>query len=250
MEGAGDAVKTNAAAALWDLSIDNNVRAKIARSGGIEVMAALLRDGTSAQKEKAAGVLRNLSIDDMGQMIIARADGIPPLVALVRYGTDTQKEIAMRALWSLSSRPKLQDEIAAEGGVTALVAAMRGGSSVLSGRAAAVLAKLSSNDALRPEILSAGVLPELLVLMRDGDTFAVTGKFPWGVIFDDAVIKYHLRHRRLMNQPNAMSHEAWALVCAMCTFEPSVRMPVEEVERRVQIFAQAEGEEEGFPNIA
>jgi tRNA A-37 threonylcarbamoyl transferase component Bud32 len=72
---------------------------------------------------------------------------------------------------------------------------------------------------------------------------AVTGKAPWGIVPDSAV-KVHVKRKKLPRHPKAMSKDEWALVRAMCDFEPSRRITLEEVERRIREFANVEEEEE------
>jgi serine/threonine protein kinase len=70
---------------------------------------------------------------------------------------------------------------------------------------------------------------------------AVTGKLPWGTVPDSAV-KWHLNNKTFLKQPKRMSDDEWALVCAMCDFDPSKRMTLAEVEKRVFKFSEMEAE--------
>ena len=72
----------------------------IAAAGGIEVLIALARHGTEAQKEEAAGALWNLSANDDNSVAIAAAGGVEVLVSLARDGNEAQKERAAGALCS------------------------------------------------------------------------------------------------------------------------------------------------------
>jgi serine/threonine protein kinase len=72
---------------------------------------------------------------------------------------------------------------------------------------------------------------------------AKTGKLPWGNVPDSAV-KVHVKRKKLPRHPKAMSKDEWALVCAMCVFDPSKRMALEQVEKRIREFADLEEEEE------
>ena len=56
----------------------------IMSAGGIELLLALVRGGSEAQKEEAAGALMNLAANAENQVAIARAGGIEPLLALAR----------------------------------------------------------------------------------------------------------------------------------------------------------------------
>jgi serine/threonine protein kinase len=72
---------------------------------------------------------------------------------------------------------------------------------------------------------------------------AVTGRVPWGIVPDSAV-KLHLKRKTFLTQPESMSDDEWALVCAMCNFDPSKRMALEQVEKRIREFADREEEKE------
>ena len=58
-----DGQKQWAAAALWNLAVNDDNQVAIARAGGIAPLVALARGGTNAQKEQAAAALRNLSFN-------------------------------------------------------------------------------------------------------------------------------------------------------------------------------------------
>ncbi|KAG6953494.1 hypothetical protein JG687_00012367 [Phytophthora cactorum] len=71
---------------------------------------------------------------------------------------------------------------------------------------------------------------------------AVSGKMPWPTIPDIAV-KWHLKEGTFLRQPKEMSRVEWALVCEMCTFEPSRRLKLAQVERRINRFVAMEIDE-------
>ncbi|KAL4145008.1 hypothetical protein PRNP1_012682 [Phytophthora ramorum] len=70
---------------------------------------------------------------------------------------------------------------------------------------------------------------------------AVTGRLPWGLV-PDISVKWHLQHEKFLQQPDCMSDEEWALVCAMCEFDPTKRWKLCEVEQRIKTFADMEEE--------
>jgi serine/threonine protein kinase len=70
---------------------------------------------------------------------------------------------------------------------------------------------------------------------------AVTGKLPWGN-FTDTAVKWHVKIKKLPKQPESMSDDEWTLVCAMCDFDPSKRMALVEVEKRISEYAAIEEE--------
>ena len=68
-----DAQKKNAAAALWNLAVNDDNEIAIAKAGGIPPLVALIRDGNDAQKHFAAGALRILAENDDNRIAIAKA---------------------------------------------------------------------------------------------------------------------------------------------------------------------------------
>ncbi|EGZ09317.1 hypothetical protein PHYSODRAFT_525874 [Phytophthora sojae] len=69
---------------------------------------------------------------------------------------------------------------------------------------------------------------------------AVVGILPWGMA-PEASVQWHLEHGKFMKKPEVMSDEMWGLVCAVCNFDPSKRLKLEDVEKQIKKFA---GEEE------
>jgi vacuolar protein 8 len=74
-------------------------RVKIAEAGGIELLVALLRDGTQEGKEYAAMALGSVAYgNDANRVKIAEAGGIELLIVLLRDGTEEGKKYAAVAL--------------------------------------------------------------------------------------------------------------------------------------------------------
>lgn len=65
---------------------------------------------------------------------------------------------------------------------------------------------------------------------------AVVGILPWGMA-PEASVQWHLEHGKFMKKPEVMSDEMWGLVCAVCNFDPSKRLKLEDVEKQIKKFA-------------
>lgn len=69
---------------------------------------------------------------------------------------------------------------------------------------------------------------------------AVTGEVPWGTGIADVEVKACLQRREMLRRPSCMSEDEWALVAAMCAIDPSERLRLDEVVRRLSQFASEE----------
>ncbi|KAB2038169.1 hypothetical protein ES319_D03G127200v1 [Gossypium barbadense] len=80
-----EAVRQEAAGALWNLSFDDKNREAIAAAGGVEALVALTQSSSSASRglqERAANALWGLSVPESNSIAIGRQCGIASLIAL------------------------------------------------------------------------------------------------------------------------------------------------------------------------
>ncbi|TYG76733.1 hypothetical protein ES288_D03G137500v1 [Gossypium darwinii] len=80
-----EAVRQEAAGALWNLSFDDKNREAIAAAGGVEALVALTQSSSSASRglqERAANALWGLSVPESNSIAIRRQCGIASLIAL------------------------------------------------------------------------------------------------------------------------------------------------------------------------
>ena len=91
------------------------MRAALANAGVIELLQAMLSDGTAGERAKAAEALLKLARKTDNQVAIAAAGGIAPLVELVRSGSAEGKANAAGALWHLAFNADNQVAIVALG---------------------------------------------------------------------------------------------------------------------------------------
>ena len=130
------------ALALRSLSRNSRNHGKIAETGAIQPLVALLRNGTDESKEMAAGALYSLACTDDNEVLIARAGAIPPLVALLRNGTDESKATAAGVLEKLAYDNDKKVSIARAGAISPLVFLVQNGSEKSKEKAAGALAAL------------------------------------------------------------------------------------------------------------
>lgn len=73
-------VKLQSMSTLWNLSVDDKIRVKVAKSDTLLLAIKYLDDEDSKVKEAAAGVLANLALSRVNHDIMVEAGVIPKLV--------------------------------------------------------------------------------------------------------------------------------------------------------------------------
>jgi len=115
----------------------------VAAASGIEVLVALVRDGSAGGKTAAAATLQKLAIGHAES--IAAAGGIEALVALMRDGSPVGKATAAAVLCNLANgHAERKASIKEAGGIEALEALLRDGVPVGKEGAAKVLSMLNT----------------------------------------------------------------------------------------------------------
>ncbi|KAJ8600639.1 hypothetical protein CTAYLR_006926 [Chrysophaeum taylorii] len=171
---ASDDAKEMAAAALWNLAVNNaENKVAIARHGGIPPLVEIAKNGSDAAKATAAVALWNLAANNLDNKVaIARAQGIPPLVGIVSDGTDEAKAQAAGALWNLAVNAGNQAAIARAGGILPLVDLAMRGSDMAKQNAAAALMNLADNALNKVAIARAGGILPLIDIAKNGTDVA------------------------------------------------------------------------------
>ncbi|MBA0754768.1 hypothetical protein Gogos_021222 [Gossypium gossypioides] len=119
-----EAVRQEAAGALWNLSFDDKNREAIAAAGGVEALVALAQSSSSASQglqERAAGALWGLSVSESNSIAIGRQGGIAPLIGFASSDTEDVHETAAGALWNLAFYRENALHIVQDGGVKPLI---------------------------------------------------------------------------------------------------------------------------------
>ena len=78
-------VKEQGLCTVWNLSVDENIRVKIANSELLPLLIKFLEDEDVQVKEAAGGVLSNLALSNSNHKIMVEAGVIPKLVRLTSY---------------------------------------------------------------------------------------------------------------------------------------------------------------------
>ncbi|XP_057798105.1 U-box domain-containing protein 3 [Salvia miltiorrhiza] len=138
-----EATQEHAVTALLNLSINENIKARIAEEGALEPLIHVLRTGNAGAKENAAATLFSISLIDEYRIKIGRSGAIKPLVDLLGRGTIRGKKDAATALFNLSIFHENKARIVQAGAVKHLVMLLDPESEMID-KAVALLANLST----------------------------------------------------------------------------------------------------------
>ncbi|MFS7924881.1 putative F-box domain, armadillo-like helical, leucine-rich repeat domain superfamily [Helianthus anomalus] len=119
-----EAVRQEAATALWHLSDDARNRERIALAGGVEALVALAQSCVYASprlQERAAGALWALSVSEANSIAIGREGGITALIALAQSPSENVHGTAVGALSSLVFNPENALRLVEDGGIFVLI---------------------------------------------------------------------------------------------------------------------------------
>ncbi|CDP00808.1 unnamed protein product [Coffea canephora] len=90
-------VKEQGLCTLWNLSVDENIRVKIANSELLPLLIKFLEDEDVQVKEAAGGVLSNLALSNSNHKIMVEAGVIPKLANLLKSNEEGYKVIRKEA---------------------------------------------------------------------------------------------------------------------------------------------------------
>ncbi|WRX15101.1 hypothetical protein QQP08_007588 [Theobroma cacao] len=111
-------VKEQSMCALWNLSVDEKLRVKIANIDILPLLINCLDDNDIKVKEAAGGVLANLALSNCNHKIIVEAGVIPKLAKLLKIDVEGSKVIrkeASNALLELAKDPYYRILVIEEG---------------------------------------------------------------------------------------------------------------------------------------
>ncbi|CAN6214411.1 unnamed protein product [Urochloa humidicola] len=177
------AVQTNAAAAVVNLSLEPENKARIVRSGAVSPLVDVLRGGAPEARDHAAGAIYSLAVEDENRAAIGVLGAIPPLLELfagggsAAVGYRARREAGM-ALYHVSLSGMNRSKIArAPGAVRTLLAAAeargdhRGNeadAAALRRLAVMILANLAGCADGRAALMDGGAVAAVARLMRGG----------------------------------------------------------------------------------
>ena len=118
-------VAANAAAALWGLSVNDDVAELMVQMGCTEALIAAARAHPSSEDVQAstAGAMRNLAVSDDSKHSIVENEGLEVLISATKNHTGSalvQAQVTS-ALRNLSLIDEIAEQISLSGGITALI---------------------------------------------------------------------------------------------------------------------------------
>ncbi|KAL8055206.1 hypothetical protein ABFX02_04G042500 [Erythranthe guttata] len=160
-------IQEHSVTALLNLSIDENIKSRIAEEGALEPLIHVLKTGNTGAKENAAAALFSISLLDDYRVKIGRSGAVNGLVDLLKTGSVRGKKDAATALFNLSIFHENKARIVQAGAVKYLVGLMEPCSEMVD-KAVALLANLSTIVEGCSAIAREGGIPLLVEIVDMG----------------------------------------------------------------------------------
>ncbi|KNA21228.1 hypothetical protein SOVF_045050 isoform A [Spinacia oleracea] len=157
----------HAVTALLNLSLNEEIKARVAESGVIEPLIHVLKTGTDTAKENSAAALFSLSLLEDYKLKIGRSGASKVLVDLLARGTVRGKKDAATALFNLSICHENKARIVQAGAVKYLVQLLEPNTGMVD-KSVALLANLSTISEGRLAIAKEGGIPLIVEIVDSG----------------------------------------------------------------------------------
>ncbi|CAL5368061.1 unnamed protein product [Camellia sinensis] len=161
-------LQVNAVAVLVNLSLENQNKVKIVRSGIVPPLIDVLKGGFPEAQDHAAGALFSLALDDQNKTAIGVLGALPPLLHALRSDSQRARQDSALALYHLSIVRSNRSKMVKLGSVQALLGMVRSGH--MTGRAMLILCNLALCGEGRAAMLDSGAV-ECFVGMLSRDKF-------------------------------------------------------------------------------
>ncbi|GJY54441.1 U-box domain-containing protein 40 [Tanacetum coccineum] len=160
-------VQVNAVAALVNLSLENDNKVKIVRSGIVPPLIEVLRGGFPEAQDHAAGALFSLALDDQNKTAIGVLGALPPLLHALRAGSDRCRHDSALALYHLSLVQSNRSKLVKLGSVQLFLNMVKSGH--MTGRVMLVLCNLAGSVEGQAAMLDGGAVECLLGILSLGE---------------------------------------------------------------------------------
>lgn len=160
-------VQVNSVAALVNLSLENDNKVKIVRSGIVPPLIDVLRGGFPEAQDHAAGALFSLALDDQNKTAIGVLGALSPLLHALRSGSDRSRHDSALALYHLSLVQSNRSKLVKLGSVQMFLNMVKSGH--MTGRVMLVLCNLAGSVEGRAAMLDGGAVECLLGLLSRGE---------------------------------------------------------------------------------
>ncbi|KAI8533776.1 hypothetical protein RHMOL_Rhmol10G0035400 [Rhododendron molle] len=160
------AVQVNAVAALVNLSLENQNKVRIVRSGIVPPLIDVLKAGFPEAQDHAAGALFSLALDNHNKTAIGVLGALPPLLHALRSESEQTRNDSALALYHLSLVQSNRVKLVKLGSVQTLLGMVKMGH--MTGRVLLVLSNLAFCVEGRAVMLDVGTV-EVFVGMLSRD---------------------------------------------------------------------------------
>ncbi|XP_021770150.1 U-box domain-containing protein 3-like isoform X2 [Chenopodium quinoa] len=157
----------HAVTALLNLSLNEEIKARIAEAGVIKPLIHVLKTGTDTAKENSAAALFSLSLLEDYKSKIGRSGASKVLVDLLARGTVRGKKDAATALFNLSICHENKARIVQAGAVKHLIELLDPPTGMVD-KSVALLANLSTISEGRMAIAKEGGIPLIVEIVESG----------------------------------------------------------------------------------
>lgn len=156
-------LQANAVAALVNLSLENQNKVKIVRSGMVPPLIDVLKGGFPEAQDHAAGALFSLALDDQNKTAIGVLGALPPLLQVLRSDSDRARHDSALALYHLSLVQSNQSKLVKLGSVPLLLGMARSGQ--MTDRVLLILCNLAVCKEGRAAMLDCGAVEYFVGLL-------------------------------------------------------------------------------------
>lgn len=160
-------IQVNSVAALVNLSLENQNKVKIVRSGIVPPLIDVLRGGFPESQDHAAGALFSLALDDQNKTAIGVLGALAPLLNALRSDSERTRHDAALALYHLSSVQSNRVKLVKLGSVQVLLSMVKSGH--MMSRVLLVLCNLAASAEGRVAMLDGGAVECFVEMVGRGD---------------------------------------------------------------------------------
>ncbi|CAN1726046.1 U-box domain-containing protein 40 [Linum perenne] len=134
-------VQVNSVACVVNLSLQEQNKVKIVRSGILPPLIEVLKEGFAEAQEHAAGAIFSLALEEHNKTAIGVLGALPPLLNLLRSGSERTRDDAASALYHLSLIHSNRSKLVRIGSVGVLLGVLKSGH--MAGRVLSILGNLA-----------------------------------------------------------------------------------------------------------
>ncbi|CAH9084554.1 unnamed protein product [Cuscuta europaea] len=161
-------VQINAVAAVVNLSLENQNKVRIVRSGIVPPLIVVLKGGSPESQDHAAGALFSLALDDHNKTAIGVLGALPPLLYSLRSESLRTRHDSVLALYHLSKVQSNRAKLVKLGSVQTLIDMVKSGH--MTSRILLVLCNLANSPEGRAAMLDGGAVDCFVNMLKEGDS--------------------------------------------------------------------------------